>query len=215
MTTIFFAAQSNNVLAFKGLRSRVSISPARTAAVADDNVPIEPAVTVSDIVYDEVVNLPMVSGNPIVERYPADNREFELEILRLVNLERANAGLPPLIEDQSLTQAARRHAIDMAISGQRGHSGSDGSTPALRMWQEGYAGTPWTEASSFNYPSPQDVVNGWLNSASHRDIVLDTTASDIGIGYAHNSAGGFEHTCVIDLGVAHNSALSPASVLIA
>jgi uncharacterized protein YkwD len=67
----------------------------------------------AEISFTAAVYLPVVAG-AVSEKYPADDRSYELEILRLINAERAAVGLPPLLEHAALTQAARRHAEDMA-----------------------------------------------------------------------------------------------------
>jgi uncharacterized protein YkwD len=161
----------------------------------------EPSFATAGADFDQVVTLPIVIGLPASEKYPADDRAFELEVLRLINEERTNAGLPLLSEDVSLTHAARRHAKDMMSSGQRGHIGSDGTSPTQRMMEEGFVGTPWTEASNFNYSTPRGVVAAWLASSLHRNIVLDSTANRIGLGYAVGANAQFDHTAVIDMGV--------------
>ncbi|MEN9939099.1 MAG: hypothetical protein RLZZ387_5678 [Chloroflexota bacterium] len=69
------------------------------------------------------------------------------------------------------------------------------------MREEGYPGTPWIEASNFNRPTPQEIVGGWMSSPLHRDIVLDRTSTEIGVGYADNPDGSYHQTAVIDLGV--------------
>jgi uncharacterized protein YkwD len=154
----------------------------------------------AEIIFTAAVYLPVVAG-AVSEKYPADDRTYELEILRLINAERAAVGLPPLLEHAALTQAARRHAEDMSAHAIRGHIGSDGSTPEQRMREEGYTGTPWTEASNFNRPTPQEIVAGWMSSSLHRDIVLDRTSTEIGVGYAASPDGIYHQTAVVDLGV--------------
>jgi uncharacterized protein YkwD len=144
--------------------------------------------------------LPLVSGAPSLERYLADNRAFELDLLRLINLERATVGLPPLRENTTLTQAARRHADDMITHQSSSHFGSDGTHPYTRMTQEGYTGTPWTEATGIGPDTPASIIASWMASSRHRDIVLDRTAGDIGLGYAHDGLQLYQHTWVIDLG---------------
>jgi len=138
------------------------------------------------------------------EKYPPANRAYELEVLRLVNEQRAAAGLWPLIEDPALTQAARRHAMDMAVNNAIGHTGSDGSTHFQRMLEEGFAGTPWTEAAGWGYTSPEHVVRGWMDSpAGHRYVILDRTSNYIGMGVYPIAAGAYAGTSawVITLGV--------------
>jgi uncharacterized protein YkwD len=158
------------------------------------------AAAPTEIIFTASVYLPVVAG-AVSEKYPADNRSYELEILRLINAERAAVSLPPLLEHAALTQAARRHSEDMGAHAIRGHIGSDGSTPEQRMREEGYPGTPWTEASNFNRSTPQEIVRGWMSSSLHRDIVLDRTSTEIGVGYAASPDGIYHQTAVIDLGV--------------
>lgn len=175
--------------------------PAGDVFVSDPVWPIPASASVlsdGDVYH---VSLPLVIGLPAFEQYPPDNRTFELEVLRLVNLERATIGLPALAEHTALTQAARRFAQDMAVHNLTSHIGSDGTTPTIRMEQEGFIGTPWTEAASVNRPTPADVLDGWKKSPRHRDIIFDRTATDIGIGYIFSEGREYTHTCVIDLGL--------------
>jgi uncharacterized protein YkwD len=145
-----------------------------------------------------IVNLPLVYGAPARDSYAADSRAFELELLRLINAERANAGLPAFTEHPALTQSARRHAIDMARHDLNSHTGSDGSTPQQRMAEQGYDGVPWTEAIVLGRPNPSETLASWMQSPGHRDIVLDHTATEIGVGYG--AGGSYGNAWVIDLG---------------
>ena len=84
-----------------------------------------PMVDVQFIPGTHSVTLPMVIST---EHYSATNRAFELEALRLINVERVNAGVAPLTQSAVLTQAARRHASDLAAHDILSHVGTDGST---------------------------------------------------------------------------------------
>lgn len=89
---------------------------------------------------------PLSSGtSPLYAQAPTDSPEadigvqdeaFELEVIRLANLERTSRGLHPLIRNSSLTNAARAHNQDMIANNFFDHIGSDSSTPAprLRPW---------------------------------------------------------------------------------
>jgi uncharacterized protein YkwD len=144
------------------------------------------------------IYFPITSGAPNAERYPPTSRASELELLALINTERARTGLPALVEQPSLTQAARRHAIDMASHDLNSHIGSDGSTPQARMAQEGYDGIPWTEAIVLGRSSASETLLSWMQSPGHRDIVLDRTATEVGVGYG--AGGSYGNAWVIDLG---------------
>jgi uncharacterized protein YkwD len=144
------------------------------------------------------IYFPITSGPPNAERYPPTSRAFELELLALINSERDSAGLLALVEHPALTQAARRHAIDMARHDLNSHIGSDGSTPQARMAEQGYDGIPWTEAIVLGRSSPSDTLASWMQSPGHRDIVLDRTATEVGVGYG--AGGSYGNAWVIDLG---------------
>ena len=134
----------------------------------------------------QYVTLPIVI---VTEKYPADNRAFEHEVLRLINEQRVSLGLPALLEQHALTQAARRHAEDMAAHQSSSHIGSDGSSPGDRMQQEGYAGLACGEATSLGRTTPAEVViEGWMRSLPHRAILLDPQATEAGVGYADDFA---------------------------
>ncbi|HKO48809.1 MAG TPA: CAP domain-containing protein [Polyangiaceae bacterium] len=58
-------------------------------------------------------------------------------MLTLVNRDRAEHGLPPVVMDEAATRAGQRHAEDMARVGYTAHWGSDGSVPEQRYSEAG------------------------------------------------------------------------------
>lgn len=113
-----------------------------------------------------------------------DSESFEQQVVYLTNQERVARGLPPLKQVQALTIAARGHSTDMALNDFFGHTGSDGSTLAQRVSRAGY--TFWNIAAeniAAGFPSPEEVVQAWLNSPSHRDILLHPQLREIGVGH--------------------------------
>ena len=116
------------------------------------------------------------------------NSGFENDVIDLINQERADHGLPALVKNASLTQAARRHSLDMACNDNWSHTGSDGSTLATRILEAGYSYTWAAEniaASSSPSFSPASVVAMWMNSTGHRANILSTKAVHIGIGFRY------------------------------
>ena len=91
-------------------------------------------------------------------------------VLELVNAERANAGLAPLVASASLGQAAREHASWMAQTGQLVHSSPPG-------------GMTWGENIAQGYPSAEAVVAGWMGSDGHRANILNPAFTSMGVGY--------------------------------
>lgn len=111
-------------------------------------------------------------------------------IFDLINLERTNESLSPLISNHLLQKAAERHAQDMAKNAMDSHIGSDGSTDYDRAEDEGYY---------INRPQPycylgenigmfssvgftiEDLVQAWMNSPGHRENILFEDFTETGI----------------------------------
>lgn len=110
------------------------------------------------------------------------------QLIIYVNEGRRLNSLPGLNYSQELGVAAQSHTDDMAANAYVGHSGSDGSTPAYRIRQAGYAGGYGGEATAWGMQSAVDVVNFWLSSPSHRLIILNPAVTDLGVGYTQNYA---------------------------
>ena len=92
-------------------------------------------------------------------------------------------GCPALTFNQQLTNAAQGHAADMALNDFFGHQGSDGSSPWDRMARAGYRQAGAAENVAAGYPTPEEVVDGWMTSPGHRQNILNCEYRDIGIGY--------------------------------
>lgn len=111
--------------------------------------------------------------------------DAEQRIVELVNAERARHGLPPLVVSAELTRSARAYALTMGQGNFFGHVGPDGSSLVTRNEAAGYRN--WTylaENLAAGQRSPEEAMNGWLNSASHRENVLSPEVREIGVGHA-------------------------------
>ena len=111
--------------------------------------------------------------------------EFELEVLRLINVERASAGLSLFVWDDSLWAVARAHSVDMATRGFFSHTCPSGVTTSDRINN----GTRWSsggECLAFG-DTPSAAVQAWMNSPGHRAILLNDWGAPwthfAGIGY--------------------------------
>ncbi|MFN2187841.1 MAG: CAP domain-containing protein [Candidatus Promineifilaceae bacterium] len=103
-----------------------------------------------------------------------------------INEARRLYNLRPLTYVHSLSVAAQAHTDDMAANGYTAHIGSDGSTPAYRIQQAGYRGGYGGEATAWGMSDPIEPVRFWLTSPSHRAIILNPAASEVGIGFTTN-----------------------------
>ncbi len=119
------------------------------------------------------------------------NADFATQTMALINAARVINGLPVLTLNSELTQAAQAHSVDMACSGSLSHTGSDGSTPAVRIAAAGYTASISRENIYAQPPqyggNAQAAADWWLGSQIHRDAILNAQVKEIGIGYAYYS----------------------------
>jgi hypothetical protein len=112
---------------------------------------------------------------------PTPDPDAEQEILRLVNLERARAGLTSLRTDPSLQKAARGHSRIMADARQLSHQ--FGAEPRFdqRLALAGASFTVSGENVAFNQTA--DLAHrALMNSPRHRKNILTPDFNSIGIG---------------------------------
>ena len=135
----------------------------------------------------------------------AANANFEQEVVELVNQERAAIGLPPLKRTQPLTDAARYHAADMVQDNYFGHDTLDrvggvlnyvcGTWERIATFSSGASG----ENAAAGYASPEDVMQGWMDSDGHRENILSSSHWEIGVGY-YDGGGDYGTYWVQDFG---------------
>jgi uncharacterized protein YkwD/chitodextrinase len=119
--------------------------------------------------------------------WPANNQAFADEVVSLVNQHRAALGLVQLKVSPTLTAAAVWKARHMAYYGYMQHD--DPAPPVARLWYQrvqacGYAGGGMGENIAYGYATPQDVMNGWLNSPGHKANIEEPSYRAIGVGAA-------------------------------
>ncbi|MFF4319207.1 CAP domain-containing protein [Streptomyces sp. NPDC001568] len=106
------------------------------------------------------------------------------QVVALVNQERAKAGCSALTVNDKLTAAAQNHSQDMASHSNMSHTGSDGSDPGQRITRAGYNWSTYGENVAYGYGSPEQVMNGWMNSPGHKKNILNCSFKEIGVGLA-------------------------------
>ncbi len=113
-------------------------------------------------------------------------------IFDLINGERRRRGLHPLVFNAQLDQRARIHATTMAYFQKMAHVIPQAQLPALsdRAHSVGYPYAEIAENVALGYPSPEAVVQGWMNSSGHRANILNPGVVETGISIARSSAGG-------------------------
>lgn len=127
---------------------------------------------------------PAPTATPVPTKAPTDNsgsnQNFADEVLRLVNIERSKAGLSPLTTNATLKAAADKRAQETEIS--FSHTRPNGSKFSTVLQEYGISYRTAGENIAYGQRSPQEVVNGWMNSPGHRANILNSSFGKIGIG---------------------------------
>jgi uncharacterized protein YkwD len=127
----------------------------------------------------------------------SENAGYVSQIGGLINNERQANGLPPLTVNSLLTGAAQKHAADMACNSMLSHTGSDGSYVNSRIAATGY-GASYTEEIIYAGGGPQVAFNWWMSDKLHRDAILSTKATEMGVGYAYLSSSAYGGYIAVD-----------------
>lgn len=126
--------------------------------------------------------------------------DFALEVIEWVNIEREARNLHPLSYNEELTLAARLHSQDMGDQNYFDHTSLDGRRFYERIADAGYDYRISGENIAAGYPTPEAVVDAWMNSDGHRANILHPDYCDIGVGYAAVSGSDFYHYWTQDFG---------------
>lgn len=128
---------------------------------------------------------------PVQNEQPSSNiGSYELQVLNLVNEQRANYGLPALKYSTQLEAVAYSHSKDMAQNNYFSHTNLSGQSPFDRMRLAGISYRSAAENIAAGQRTPQEVVNAWMNSSGHRANILNSSVTEMGVGiYSGGSYG--------------------------
>ena len=125
------------------------------------------------------------------------NAGYASQIESMINAERQKNGLPTLTVNSLLTTAAQGHSADMACNSMLSHSGSDGSYVSTRIVAAGYSPS-YSEEIIYAGGGPQTAFDWWMNDKLHRDAILSTKSTEMGVGYAYLSSSGYGGYFTVD-----------------
>ncbi len=108
---------------------------------------------------------------------------YEAEVIRLVNAERAKAGLSPLTSNWELSRIARYKSQDMRDNNYFSHTSPTYGSPSTMIRSFGLHFRASGENIAMGYTTPAAVVAGWMNSSGHRANILSASYTQIGVGY--------------------------------
>ena len=120
---------------------------------------------------------------------PARASGYAAQLIDLINQQRAQNGLPPYRTDSRLNAASDYHNRYMRDNNCFNHICSGEPDPFQRMINAGYPLVSGGENIGMGYQTPQEMVDGWMNSSGHRAAILNTSWTDIGCGYLLGPSG--------------------------
>ncbi|MFJ7745838.1 CAP domain-containing protein [Peribacillus sp. NPDC097295] len=111
---------------------------------------------------------------------------FEKEVVTLTNAERAKQGLSALEIDTELSKVARVKSQDMKDNNYFDHNSPTYGSPFDMMKQFGISYTSAGENIAQGQQTPEEVVEAWMNSQGHRENIMNSSFTHIGVGYVES-----------------------------
>ncbi len=125
-----------------------------------------------------------------IEQGP-DLDSMAIQILNIVNNARAQNGLHPLKQNQALVTVAKSRSSDMTNRNYFSHTTPEGKNIYSILIEYGIkyaaAGENIQYASPPSWGTPESFFNIWMSSSSHRDNILSSNFSQIGIGISEGN----------------------------
>ncbi len=172
-------------------------------AATTDSYVVQPGDTLWEIAQKYKVGISeIISANPQLsnpnEIYPGDKvviplqdpqtTSLEEQVVKLVNEERAKAGLKPLTINWEASRVARYKSEDMKNNNYFSHTSPTYGSPfdMLKKFNVNY--TAAGENIARGQKTAEAVMKAWMNSEGHRKNILSDKFTEIGVGYADGSS---------------------------
>ena len=121
------------------------------------------------------------------------------DLLSGTNEIRAQNGLSTLTTSPALEEAARQKAAHMFERDYWSHVAPDGTAPWDFILGQNYDYTYAGENLAKNFTNSDQVVDGWYQSPSHRDNLLNGNYEEIGFAVVNGVLQGYETTLVVQM----------------
>ncbi|PYZ98915.1 hypothetical protein CR205_10195 [Alteribacter lacisalsi] len=125
------------------------------------------------------------------EQTSSELSQFEQEVVRLTNEERAQHGLPELEIAEDVSEVARDKSADMRDQGYFSHDSPTHGSPFDMLRNYGVSYNAAGENIAAGQQTPEQVVDAWMNSQGHRENILSSNYTEIGVG--HVEGGQYGH----------------------
>lgn len=185
--------------------------PAEYVQIAEENITVEKDVAEPE----KPSNKSVPAKNVVIEAPITDVSVTVAGILAETNARRAALGLPPFSFNAQLTVAAQAKAADMVARQYFEHESPDGKGPGDLADAAGYDYLSIAENLALgDYEKSGEVVDGWMDSPGHRENIVSTTYSDIGVAVRQGMfEGDFVWFAVQEFGRPASDCSSPSVVL--
>lgn len=128
------------------------------------------------------------SSSAVSSAKPSDTLTYEERVVELVNQERAKVGLKPLTMNLKLSEVARAKSQDMHDKNYFSHTSPTYGSPFDMMKQFGITYRTAGENIAMGYRTPETVMEGWMNSPGHKANILNSSYTEIGVGYVSDGS---------------------------
>lgn len=137
------------------------------------------------------------------------------EVIRLTNVKRTEGGVNALRYNSLLAQAARAKAEHMLKYDYWAHIAPDGTEPWKFFTDVGYKYRYAGENLARDFSSPSSAVDAWMASPTHKENLLSTKYTEIGVAVAEGDLAGVDTTIIVQffgtpLSDTGNSQVAPA-----
>jgi uncharacterized protein YkwD len=137
---------------------------------------------------------PSPNDGSLAEKFPKchiieNDEEHADQVLRLINIERFDWGVVTI--DPELTKLAADTACEMIDDGYFGHRHPlTGDSIVERAANADYDYLTIGENLAAGFERPSEIVHAWMQSETHRDVMLDPVFTKAGIAIRHGGEYG-------------------------
>ncbi|WP_371925880.1 CAP domain-containing protein [Halobacillus sp. A5] len=108
------------------------------------------------------------------------------QVVELTNEAREEQGLEPLELNEEVSEVAQEKSEDMAENDYFSHTSPTYGSPFDMLQEFDVDYNTAAENIAAGQRTPEEVVDGWLNSSGHRKNIMNENMTEIGIGYEEN-----------------------------
>lgn len=175
------------IMAMAGLIAAGSAEAAFAAEKQTDDRIMQLIQSIKDYIAGQIKDEQKPENDAVI--LPEAQNSRAQQVINLTNKERNKAGLPDLKASSQLSRLAQLKAEDMARNGYFSHTSPTYGSAFDMMKSQGISYRSAGENLAKGQPSAQAAMKGWMNSSSHRENILSSKYSEIGVGIAENGRG--------------------------